>query len=145
MAELVIHPYARTRVAALLKLGAPLAVVGGLILAARLYSAHIAPLPACDQLPWIRLVAIGGAIALISLVVLFYRSGQRIWRSGQFPAPGTPVIFPVKISTRWWARANAAALFFVAALSAAGLALWAHYFVFSQFGAYVLGLRGCGA
>lgn len=145
MAEHVIRPTARTRATALLKLGASLVAVGGLGLAAHLYSVHVAPLPICDQLPWIRLVAVVGIVGLLALAVLFYRGGIGVWRSGQFPAPGTPVIFATKVSTGWQARANAATLFLFAALSGAALVLWFQFFVFSQFGAYVLGLRGCGA
>jgi hypothetical protein len=86
-----------------------------------------------------------GVAGLLALATIFYLSGLRIWRSGQFPAPGTSVLFTTRVFTGWWAQANAVTMFLLAGFSAVGLGVLAKFFVFSDFGVYVLGLRSCGA
>jgi len=145
MADQSIHPTVRSRVKALLSLAVPLGVALALGFGANQYAAYVAPLPVCDQLPWVRVAVLLGALSLLAIVAGFLRSGLRIWRSGQSPAPGTAVFFTTKVSTGWWAYANAVSLFLVSALAGAALVAQLRFSVFSEFGMYVLGLRSCGA
>jgi hypothetical protein len=74
------------------------AVFGIAHIAARLFLKYIAPLPGCDQLPWIRLTL---ALVVLILLVPAWLFGRMAWKAyfyRQFPPPGTAVFFPTKIS-----------------------------------------------
>ena len=144
MAEHTIGRRKKARAVALLKLGTPFLLLSFLFLAARFYAEHVAPMHTCEQLKWMRLVALVGAVGLLSIAFAFVRSGLRIWRAGQFPAPGTSVLFTTQVSTGWWVRSQAVSRFIFAALAIVGLAGLLRFFIFSGVGPFVLGLRSCG-
>ncbi len=143
MEDSFIVPTLKQRAIALLKVLAPLVVAYTLFVAARFYTSHVAVLPVCAQLPGLRVVVATGTVVLLALACLSYRSAVRIWRSGESPAPGTSVLFKRRIVKGWRARSDAAAALFIAALSAAALVAFLRFFVFSEAGQFILGLRSC--
>ena len=145
MTEQIIYPTTRSRANALLRLAVVLGVVFALGFGANQYAAHVAPLSACGQLPWIRVAILLGAFGLLATFVVCFRGGLRIWLSGQFPAPGSGVLFATKVSTGWWAYVNAVSLFLFAAVAGAAFVALVRFSVFSEFGMYLLGFRSCGA
>ena len=143
MVEHVITPSPKQRTVALLKALFPLAVIVALYFGARVYTSSVAPLPPCDQLSGIRLAVLSAAVALLGSTLVTLRTGLRVWRSGQFPAPGTSVLFSTRVSLGWWARANAISILIFGGLFAVALGFLLNYFVFSEFGLYLLGFRRC--
>lgn len=116
-----------------------------LALAAGHYSSQVGHLPACQQLPWMRFYLVIAVSLLAMLCFLYARSGWRSWRSGQYPAPGAPVLFTTRIWTGGWARVSAIADLMMGILALSMLAALLQYFVFSEVGLYMLGFRSCEA
>ena len=146
MEERVIRSTHRSKaLIVLLRIVAPFAAAYLLWLGAHFYSSHVASLPTCDQLRWFRLVLLLGFAGLLAFALGFLRNGLRIWRSGQYPAPGALVFFTTRVSTGSWARVSAGFSFLMACIAAAGLIAMLHLFVFSEAGLYILGFRSCGA
>ena len=143
MEDSYLIPSPKQRAVALLKLLAPGIVIYALYALSRFYSTNVAVLPTCAQLPWIRVIATAGVVALFALAYWCYRNGIGIWRSGQHPTPGTSVLFKTRISTGWWARSNAITMFIFAALTTLGLIALLKFFVFSEAGLFIVGLRSC--
>lgn len=140
-----LTPTPRQRLAALAKYLLPLLAVFALSRAARLYTDHVADLPFCEQLPWMRVVIATCVAAVAGCSYLCGRSGFRILRSGQFPAPGSSVLFRTRVRTGWWARANGVAWLLISSLVAAFLVGILDMFVFSEVGPSIVGLRDCGS
>jgi len=145
MKEHLIVPTPKSRIVALSKLAIWPLVAYGLLQASRHHLSHVAILQHCAQLPWLRIYVLVATMVLTGLSVLVARNGWRIWRSGQYPAPGTSVLFATRIRTGWWARLDTIIMFALSAFSVALLIALLEYFVFSEVGLYVLGLRGCEA
>lgn len=73
--------------------------------AAGAYSRHVAPLPVCEQLPWMRL-----SVAVVSLLFLLYAAwmANYAWRvrgSGRVPPPDAWVFFRTRVHGGWIATA----------------------------------------
>lgn len=73
--------------------------------AARAYGRHVAPLPVCEQLPWMRL-----SVAVVSLLFLLYAAwmASYAWRvrsSGRVPPPDAWVFFRTRVYRGWIATA----------------------------------------
>ncbi|QSX36109.1 hypothetical protein [Shewanella sedimentimangrovi] len=117
-----ITPTYRQRFVALLQSLLPLGAAYVCIFAAGLYRDWVAPLPISEQLPWIRLVLFTATVILAAFAYLCYRAGQRVWHSGQWPAPGTAVLFKTRVHTGWWAKLNAITFYFLALITVAALA-----------------------
>jgi|GEM_PF-1999808 hypothetical protein len=143
MMNAYIIPTPRQRLIALGK--ALLPPFGGatIFLTARLYDRNAADLPLCKQLPWMWVVVVMATMVVASFAYLCGRSAFRIWRSGQYPAPGTSVLFRTRVHTGWWARTNAIAYAMISLLLAAFLVALLSMFVFPEGGMLNLGLRGC--
>lgn len=84
-----ITPTPRERLIALGKALLPPLGGAALFLTARLYDRHAADLPVCEQLPWIWVVVMMVTTVMAGFAFLCGRGAFRIWRSGQYPAPGT--------------------------------------------------------
>jgi hypothetical protein len=138
-----ITPTPRQRLIALAKISLPPLGGGALFLTAHLYDRHAAELPFCEQLPWMWVVVVMATAVLASFACLSGRSAFRIWRSGQYPAPGTSVSFRTRVHTGWWARTNAIAYAIVSLVFAAFLVAFLSMFVFPEAGLFGLWLRGC--
>lgn len=138
-----ITPTPRQRLIALARILLPLLGGGALFLTAHLYDRHAAELPFCEQLPWMWVVVVMATAVLASFACLSGRSAFRIWRSGQYPAPGTSVSFRTRVHTGWWARTNAIAYAIVSLVFAAFLVAFLSMFVFPEAGLFGLWLRGC--
>jgi hypothetical protein len=145
MQEPVILATSRSRISVILKLGGLIAVGMALQVSILLYALHVAPMPVCDQLPYIRVTAFAGTAFLVALAVILFRRGFKVWRSGQFPPPGTSVFFTRQIYTGWWANLNAFVLCVSSGLVVVTLFFWVRFFLLSEFGFYVSGLRRCVA
>lgn len=143
MVERVITPTPGQRTIALLKALSPAAVVVALHFGGRAYTSNVAPLPLCDQLTGMRLAVLFVALVLLGFMLALLRTGLRAWRSGQFPAPGTSVLFRTRVSVGWWARASAISMLILASLFAVALGYLLNYFVFSEVGPYLLGFSRC--
>jgi hypothetical protein len=139
-----ITPTLKQRGIALLKVTIPLAAALSIAPASRFYSDQVECLSVCAQLPWLRGVVALGVVILTAASYFCCRGGLRIWRSGQFPAPGTAVLFKKRVYTGWWARLNAITLFVFAILLAAALASFLKFFIFSEAGSFIVGLQRCG-
>ena len=140
-----ITPTPQQRCIAILKVITPLAAVYALALASRLYTNHVAIMSACSQLPWIRAIVIFATFILVAAAYLSFRSGLRVWTSGQSPAPGTSVLFKTRVHTGWLAKSSAIAMFCLAVIASVFLAAILKLFVFSEVGLFVAGLKHCGA
>jgi hypothetical protein len=138
-----IIPTPRERLIAFGKTLLPPLGGAALFLTARLYDRHAADLPLCEQLPWAWVVVVMVTTVVASFACLCGRSAFRIWRSGQYPAPGTSVFFRTRVHTGWWARTNAIAYAIVSLVFAAFLVAFLSMFVFPESGLFGLGLRGC--
>ncbi|MFC5577016.1 hypothetical protein ACFPOA_03170 [Lysobacter niabensis] len=139
-----ITPTLKQRGIALLKVAIPLTAFLLIAPASRFYSDQTACLSSCEQLPWVRSVVVFGVVVLTLLAYISCRGGIKIWRSGQFPAPGTAVLFRKPIQTGWRARLNAITLFVFAISSATALAFFLKFFIFSEAGMFIVGLSRCG-
>lgn len=138
-----ITPTPRQRLIALARILLPPLGGGALFLTAHLYDRHAAELPFCEQLPWMWVVVVMATAVLASFACLSGRSAFRIWRSGQYPAPGTSVSFRTRVHTGWWARTNAIAYAIVSLVFSAFLVAFLSMFVFPEAGLFGLWLRGC--
>jgi RsiW-degrading membrane proteinase PrsW (M82 family) len=144
MEDRFIIPTTKQRAVALLKALAPLIAAYALVVASRFYASSTAGLSVCAQLPWVRVAVLVGISVLVTLGCLSYRSGTRIWKSGQSPAPGTSVLFKRRAYTGWMAKSEAITMFAFTAFSAVALAALLKFFVFSEAGLFIAGLRACG-
>ena len=138
-----ITPTPRQRLIALSRASLPFLAGCAVALAARLYTQHAADLPPCEQLPWMRVMVTMMVAICTGGAWLSGRSAFRIWRSGQYPAPGTAVLFRTRVRTGRWAHANACAYFVLSILIAAFLVALLNLFLLSEAGLFVIGLRGC--
>lgn len=141
--KVYIAPTPRERLIALGKALLPPLGGAAFFLTGRLYDRHAAGLPFCEQLAWMWVVAVMATAVVASFSYLCGRSAFRIWRSGQYPAPGTSVFFRTRVHSGWWARTNAIAYAIVSLLFAAFLVAFLNIFVFPDGGLLTLGLRGC--
>lgn len=138
-----ITPTPRERLLALGKALLPPLGGAAIFLTARLYDRHAADLPFHEQLPWMWVVVVMVTTMLATFAYLSGRSAFRIWRSGQYPAPGTSVLFRTRVHTGWWARTNAIAYAMMSLLFAVFLAAFLNMLVFPDAGLLDLGPRGC--
>lgn len=141
--KVYITPTPRERRLALGKALLPPLAGAIIFLTARLYDRHAADLPFHEQLPWMWVVVAMVTTMLATIAYLSGRSAFRIWRSGQHPAPGTPVLFRTRVHTGWWARTNAIAYAMISLLFAVFLAAFLNMLVFPDAGLFDLGQRGC--
>ena len=144
MEPVFVTPTLKQRGIAALKAAIPLAVALFIVPLSRLYTDEVADLSVCEQLPWLRGVVASGVVVLTVLTYLCCRAGLKTWRSGQFPAPGTAVLFKRRVYTGWWARLNAITFFILAAFLVAALAVFLRVFAFSEAGSFIVGLSRCG-
>ena len=138
-----LTPTPRQRLIALAKCALPLLAVYALSRMARGYTEHVNSLPVCEQVPWIIVTIVACATALAVFAFLCGRSALRILRSGQYPAPGTSVLFRTRVYTGWWARTNGISLLLMAILIAAFAIGMLSLFVFPVIGQYIAGTSGC--
>lgn len=138
-----LTPTPRQRLIALAKCALPLLAVYVLSRMARGYTEHVNSLPICEQVPWIIATIVACAAALGVFAGLCGRSALRILRSGQYPAPGTSVLFRTRVYTGWWARTNGISLLLMAILIAAFAISMLNLFVFPVIGQYIAGTSGC--
>jgi hypothetical protein len=138
-----LSPTPRQRLVALAKCALPLLAVYALARMARAYTDHVDGLPLCEQVPWVIATIVACATALAVFAFLCGRSALRILRSGQYPAPGTSVLFRTRVYTGWWARTNGISLLLMAVLIAALAIGLLSLFVFPAIGPYFTGSSGC--
>lgn len=138
-----ITPTPRQRLIALAKALLPPLGGGAIFLTAHLYDRHAANLPFCEQLPWMWVVVAVATVVLATFAYLCGRGAVRIWRSGQYPAPGTSVLFRTRVHTGWWARTNAIAYAIVSLLFSAFLLTFLNMMVFPDPGLFIPGLGAC--
>lgn len=141
--KVYITPTPRERLLALGKALLPPFGGAAIFLTARLYDRHAADLPFHEQLPWMWVVVAMVTTMLATFAYLSGRSAFRIWRSGQYPAPGTSVLFRTRVHTGWWARTNAIAYAIVSLVFAALLAALLGMFAFPEAGLLSVGVRAC--
>lgn len=141
--KVYITPTPRERRLALGKALLPPLGGAAIFLTARLYDRHAADLSLCEQLPWMWVVVVMATTMVASLAYLCGRSAFRIWRSGQYPAPGTSVLFRTRVHTGWWARTNAIAYAIVSLVLAAFLAAFLNMLVFPDAALFDLGQHSC--
>ena len=144
MEPVFITPTLKQRGIALFKAAIPLMAALSIVPLSRFYTAQVSDLSVCAQLPWLRGVVAFGVVILTTLVYFSCRGGLRIWRSGQFPVPGTAVLFKRRVYAGWWARLNAITLFVFSTLLAFALASFLKFFIFSEAGLFIVGLSRCG-
>ena len=144
MPDIVVAPTPKQRALALLKVSSPLIAVFCFGFLALQYTNHVAPLPVCEQLPWLRIVFVAAVLLLSSLAYAYFQVGLQTWRSGQSLPPGTSVLFKRKVQIGWSAKANSLAAFFVAAGLVLALAKVVQFFLFSGIGMLIVGLNRCG-
>jgi hypothetical protein len=138
-----ISPTPRQRLLALAKCALPLLAFYALSRMARGYTEHVNSLPLCEQAPWVIATIVACATALAVFSLLCGRSALRILRSGQYPAPGTSVLFRTRVYTGWWALTNGISLLLMAILIAAFAVGMLSLFVFPVIGQYIAGTSGC--
>jgi len=138
-----LSPTPRQRLVALAKCTLPLLAVYALTRMARAYTDHVDGLPVCEQVPWAIAVLLACAAALAVFAYVCGRGAFRVLRSGQYPAPGTSVLFRTRVYTGWWARTNGITLLLLAILITAFLIGLLSAFVFPAIGPYIAGPRGC--
>lgn len=138
-----LSPTPRQRLIALAKCALPLLAVYALSRMARGYTEHVNSLPVCEQVPWAITTLLVCVAALSVFASLCGHSALRILRSGQYPAPGTSVLFRTRVHTGWWARTNGIAWLLMAILITALLIGLLCLFVFPAIGPYITGPRGC--
>ena len=143
MEDSLIIPSKTDRAIALLKLAVPLLCVGVVVAWAHAYRAFVAPLCGCDTLPGIRASVLAASLLLLTLAIVPCRNGIRILRSGQYPPPGTSVLFTRQVQTGWRATIQAISAFAISLGVLVLLGLLLRYAVFSEFGLYLVGIRGC--
>lgn len=137
-------PTSRKRLIAFGKVLLPPLGGAALFLTARLYDRHAADLTLCEQLPWMWFVVVMVTTVMAGFACLCGRIAFRIWRYGQYPAPGTSVFFRTRVYTGWWAQTNAIAYAMMSLLFAAFLVAFLSIFVFPDGGLLLnFGLRGC--
>lgn len=91
--------------------------------ATRAYNRHVAPLPICEQLPWMRLSVV--VVSLLFLLVAGWMASYawRVRGSGRVPPPGAWVFFRTRVHRGWIATAYAVFIA-IASLSAIGLTIY---------------------
>lgn len=124
-----VEPTPQGRRALLLRRGLLVAALSALFVASYLLLAYVKALPDCEWIPWVRgLLAVVVGLPL-GMAVYAMRLATRMRRAGQWPLPGTPVLWRRPIERgrrlRWRARglfavgtANAVAAFACAGLLA---------------------------
>jgi hypothetical protein len=138
-----LSPTPRQRLIALAKYALPLLALYAFSRVGRGYTEHVDSLPVCEQAPWAIATIVACAAALAVFACLCGRSALRILRSGQYPAPGTSVLFRTRVYTGWWARTNGISLLLMTVLTAALAIGLLSLFVFPAIGPYSTGSSGC--
>lgn len=131
-----IQPTPMSRLRALLPMLYPALAILALSRLSILYGQHVAPLPVCEQLPWVRLaVAIMEVALLIPAAFLLWR-GRGTLRDGQYPPPGAAVLFRRPIRRGWLARLTGIGYLLTAGVVLSAMVYLAVYFnvlaLFSQ-------------
>lgn len=98
----------------------------------------------CAWLPLLRYFLAAGIVLLGTFAVLAVRRARLSWVSGQYPPPGTWVLFRTRVYTGLWPRIDAV---FSLALCAVALFALVHFVLFlvpsAELAWLVLGLEDC--
>lgn len=143
MTDSFITPTPRQRLLALAKILVPAVVLFAVYQLARTIAAREPGGSACEFLPMLRLVIAFGTSILLALIVFFGSKGLRVLRSGQFPPPGTWVLFRTRIHTGTWAQLNAISCFLFCAGAVYLLVRFVHYFQADDLILVLLGIEPC--
>jgi len=131
-----IQPTPMSRLRALLPMLYPALAILALSRLSILYGQHIAPLPVCEQLPWVRLAVVIMEVALLMPAAFLLWRGWGTLRDGQYPPPGAAVLFRRPVQRGSLARLTGMGYLLTAGLVSSAMVYLAVYFdvlvLFSQ-------------